>query len=209
MMGATTAPLAAAAPSSGRAIPLSAFKVIGSESGDVNYYTLVTATEPYIRGAYRPPWKTAVLGYRIPEQQRRSIAALQWKWRAVTLPRGGDECADGKGDSAAVVYVTWKSGLKWYSVKYVWSAVGQKGKTCDRKRNPFRAQDTVIVESGPPLDEWRSVRIDPDTEFRNHFENGDRNADVPNLVGIGIMTDGDQTRSASAGDYSGFLIVPK
>ena len=30
--------------------------------------------------------------------------------------------------------MTWKRTLRWYSVKYVWSSVGPKGTTCDRKR---------------------------------------------------------------------------
>jgi len=33
------------------------------------------------------------------------------------------------------------------------------------------------------------------------------NADVPELLGVGIMTDGDQTRSVSAADYSDFSLV--
>jgi hypothetical protein len=150
-----------------------------------------------------------VLGYPIPEALRGSVASIQWKWRAVTLPLGGNECDDGAGDSAAVVYVTWKRGLRWYSLKYVWSSVGPKGRTCDRKRNLFRAQDTIIVESGPPVGEWRTVEISPDLEFRNHFEDGDPHADVPDLVGVGIMSDGDQTKSVSEADYAEFVIKPR
>jgi hypothetical protein len=127
----------------------------------------------------------------------------------MALPSGGNECADGNGDSSAVVYVTWKRGLRWYSLKYVWSSIGPKGATCDRKRNPFRAQDTIIVESGPPLGEWRSVTLSPDVEFRNHFEGGDHRASVPDLIGVGIMSDGDQTKSNSEADYADFVMVPK
>jgi len=204
-------PLARADPApSSIALDLHGFAVIERNSGPVNYYTLVTdPPSPYIHAAYRPPYKTAVLGYRIPDPLRRSIAVLRWKWRARTLPLGGNECAEGRGDSAAVVYVTWKRGLKWYSLKYVWSSIGPKGRTCDPKRNLFVAQDTIIVESGAPLDEWRTVEIDPDAEFRRHFENGDPKADVPGLVGIGIMSDGDQTGSPSEADYSDFVIVSR
>jgi hypothetical protein len=125
----------------------------------------------------------------------------------VTLPNGGDECADGREDSAAVVYVTWRRGLRWYSIKYVWSAVGTKGRTCARKRSPFVAQDTVIVDSGAPLNTWKTVEIDTKAEFRAHFADGDQNAEVPDLLGIGIMSDGDQTKSESAADYGQFVIT--
>jgi hypothetical protein len=190
-------------------VDLRAFRVVERESGPVNYYSIVNGAPPYIHAAYRPPYETTVLGYAVPQTVRAGVAAVSWKWRAATLPNGGNECADGRGDSAAVVYVTWRRVLRWYSVKYVWSSVGPKGVTCDRKRNPFRAQDTVIVESGPPLLEWRTVRISPDTEYRNHFEGGDPTASVPDFIGIGIMSDGDQTRSPSEADYADFVILPK
>lgn len=186
-------------------IPPEDFEIVSRSSGPVNYYSVVSdESGAFIRAAYQPPYKTAVVGVPIPEDQRRSIARLRWKWRARVLPENGDECADGRGDSAAVVYITWKRGLRWYTIKYVWSAVGAKGRLCDKKRNPFVAQDTVIVESGGPLNEWRGVEIDPDFEFRKHFEGGDPEASVPNLIGLGIMSDGDQTRSRSEADFGGF-----
>lgn len=206
-----TAPSWGATPTPGRpqVVDLAEFHIIHRESGPVNYYTLVTQPAPFIHAAYPVGAETAVMGFPIPESRRRGIAALRWKWRALELPKGGNECAEGRGDSAAAVYVTWKRFMRWYSIKYVWSAVGPKGAMCHRKRNPFRAQDTVIVDSGPPLNEWRTVEIDPDSEFRSHFEDGDAHARVPELVGIGIMSDGDQTRSPSSADYADFVLVQR
>lgn len=188
---------------------LNSFRLIERESGEVNYYSRAKTGEPHIRGSYRPPWESAVLGYEVPEKQRRSIGAIEWSWRAIKLPRDANECVEGKGDSAASVYVTWKRGLKWYSIKYVWTTNGVQGTTCRKKRGPFSSQDTVVVERGGPLNEWRVHRIVPDVEFRKHFADGDPNAEVPALVGLGLMTDGDQTRSESVGDYSRFVITPK
>lgn len=200
---------AAALPASesARAIDLQAFRVIERESGPDNYYSLVRGPEPYWHAAYHPPLQTMVLGYQIPDGERRLVSKIRWKWRAVVLPNGGDECAADKGDSAAVVYVTFRKTLRWYTLKYVWSAVGKKGKTCDRKRNPFVAQDTIVVDSGPPLGQWRAIEVDPDAEFRKHFADGDPKADVPDLVGVAIMSDGDQTSSTSEADYGGFSLV--
>jgi hypothetical protein len=106
-----------------------------------------------------------------------------------------------------VVYVSWKRGLKWYSLKYTWSANGTKGEVCDQKRNLFVVQDTVILQSGGPLNEWRTEEFDPSAEFRAHFEKGNPNADVPDFVGLGIMSDGDQTLSISSADYTGFTLL--
>lgn len=189
-------------------IDASALRIIKSESGPVNYYTAMSdGAASYVHARYLPPMKTAVLGYATPDADRRRARKLRWTWRAVTLPAGGDECAPGRTDSAAVVYVTWKRGLRYYALKYVWSAVGKKGSVCDSRRSPFVAQDTIVVESGGPLGVWKTEEIDLARHFRHHFEGDDPNAAVPDFVGFAVMTDGDQTHSESAADYGRFVII--
>src|ERR1700690_3077295 len=191
-----------------RVIDSAELRVVARESGPDDYY--VVAHEPgisFIRGRYLPPQKTTVLGYQLADADRSRVRTLRWKWRAMTLPRGGNECADGKRDSAAVVYVTYKRGWRWYTLKYVWSSVGPKGATCDRKRNPFSAQDTVILESGSSANVWKSEEIDLQAQFRAHFEDGRAAPAVPPLVGVGLMSDGDATKSESAADYGDFVLA--
>lgn len=183
-----------------------AWRIVDGESGPVNYYTVVhEAGSAFVRADYRPPMKTAVLGWKTPDSARQRAEKLAWSWRARTLPRGGDECAEGKEDSAAVVYLTWKRGLRFYTLKYVWSAVGVKGRVCDRTRNPFVAQDTIILESG--AGGWRRAEIDLRAKFREHFSDGDPQAEVPDFAGIGLMSDGDQTESPSSADYGTFELT--
>jgi hypothetical protein len=184
------------------------FRVVEEKSGPVNYYRVhEEAGLSFIRASYKPPAKTTVLGVALPEADRGKARKLSWSWRALALPRGGDECAEGRGDSAAVVYVSWKRGLRWYTLKYVWSSVGKPGRVCDKKRNPFVAQDTIIVQSGAPLGTWKHQEIDLRAEFRKHFEDGDPSAEVPDFAGVGIMSDGDQTRSESTADYASFVLT--
>ena len=171
------------------------------------YYSVVRdPAMPYIRGRYKPPMQTAVLGWQVPDSARGAARTLKWKWRAEALPTGGNECDGKKADSAAVVYATWKRGLKYYTLKYVWSSVGPRGSTCDQKRNPFMAQDTIILESGGPTDQWKTEEIDLKGDFRRHFEDGKMDADVPDFIGIGVMSDGDQTKTESAADYAQFVV---
>jgi len=201
------AALSGAAEAGARRLPVADFRIVERESGPTNYYRLFKdADPPFIRAEYHPPYETTVLGVQVPDADRASARALSWRWRAVTLPKGGNECEAGKGDSAAVVYVSWRRTLRWYALKYVWSAVGPKGAVCDKKSNPFMAQDTVVLQSGAPLNAWRSERIDLKAEFRRHFENGDPQASVPDFLGVGIMSDGDQTRSDSSADYADFVL---
>ena len=179
------------------------FRVVESYSGPVSYYKLVEDPDgAYIRAVYRPPLETVTLAVEVPDALRQSTKLVRWKWRAQVLPRKGNEGAPGLGDSAAVVYISWKRGLKWYSIKYVWSTDGPKGAICDQKRNLFVVQDTVVLESGGPTNIWKEEQIDPSAEFRAHFE-----GDVPDFIGIGLMSDGDQTRSISAADYAGFTLL--
>jgi hypothetical protein len=191
-----------------RAIDATQWRVVTRESGPDDYYVVANESSlSFIRGRYRPPQKTTVLGYQLADVDRSRVRTLRWKWRALTLPRGGDECVDGRRDSAAVVYVTYKRFLRWYTLKYVWSSVGTKGATCDGKRNPFSAQDTIVLESGGAGDEWKSEEVDLQGQFRAHFGEGHTDADVPPLVGIGLMSDGDATKSESAADYADFVLA--
>lgn len=189
-------------------IDVRSFRIAPDDSGPVNYYTVVD--DPggdYIRSAYAPPAETAVLGWAVPEKWRQSVARVRWRWRALTLPLGGNECVSGKNDSAAVVYLTFRRSRRWYSLKYVWSGVGPRGVTCDKRRHFLRAQDSIIVESGGPIGQWRTVEVDPEAEFRRHFDAGKAAPDAPEFLGIGIMSDGDQTQSPSAADFGGFAIT--
>jgi Protein of unknown function (DUF3047) len=183
------------------------FRVLEGHSGPVDYYRIVSeGPEAFIRGLYHPPLETVTLAVELPDGLRQHANELRWRWRALVLPRGGNECVDGRGDSAASVYVTWKRGLRWYVLKYVWSSVVPRGTVCDRRRNLFLAQDTVVLESGEH-GAWKQEQIDIAREFREHFEGGDPRADVPEVAGIGLMSDGDQTRSVSAADYAAFTII--
>jgi len=183
------------------------FAVIPSESGPFSYYRIIEdPVEPFIRGSYRPPLETVVVGVDISAGLRDSVR-LRWKWRVLALPAGGDECRPGFGDSAAAVYVTWRRFLKIYSLKFVWSTAGKRGQVCQDDSNLFLAHQTVVLETGGPLGTWLTEEIDLAAEFRAHFEHGDPQASVPELLGIGVMSDGDQTRSVSEGDYTGFALL--
>jgi hypothetical protein len=184
------------------------WQVIARRSGPVNYYQAVNdPAMPFVRAQYRPPESTTVLGFQVADADRKTAARLRWQWRALALPRGGDECVHGRRDSAAVVYATWKALIRWYTLKFVWSSVGVRGAVCDRKRNPFLAQETVALESGGPTGVWRQEDVDLKAEFRRHFDDGDPRGDVPDFVGVGIMTDGDDTQTDSAADYADFVLV--
>ena len=198
-----------------RSFPLDVheFRVLGQDYDPENpgrqdktyYRTIDDAGQSFIHGVYVPSTDSVTLFHEVPAQVRQGVRVMRWRWRALALPRNGNECVAGLGDSAAAVYVTWKRGLRWYSLKLAWSAEAPAGATCNVTRNPFVASDSMILRSGPPTGIWQEEEIEPDTLFRLHFEGGDPNAEVPELQGIGILTDGDQNHTVSAADYAGFV----
>lgn len=186
-------------------------RVIERESGPVNYYQIVeesNARDSFIHAAYQPGLQTVTLGAQVPERLQHGVKKIRWRWRAVTIPPGANDCKEGHTDSAATVYVSFKRGLKWYTLKYVWSDGGaKKGTSCRQKDNMFVSQMATILQSGGPLNTWRTEEIDPSAEFRAHFANNDKSADVPDLIGVAILTDGDQMGAFSSADYGAFTII--
>ena len=200
-MGMLTTVLLAAA----LAVPLDvrSFQVLARDSGPENYYRVIDpGAELILRGIYSPPLQTVTLFAPLPDRFRNGVRRIRWRWRAIELPSGGNECVEGRGDSAAAVYVTWKRGLRWYSLKFVWSTAAPLGATCNSIRNPFVASDSIVLRSGGGGSRWVEEEIDPAALFRQHF-----GGEVPELQGLGILTDGDQTRSTSAADYAGFELT--
>jgi hypothetical protein len=189
-------------------LPVSDFRVVERDSGPVMYYQVEGPPEDrHIHAEYKPPLETVTLGLQVPDKLHQKAQKLRWRWRALALPTGGNDCVPGRGDSAALVYVVWKSGLKYYVVKFAWAGAGRRGRSCRQSHNLFAAQDAVIQESGGPLGKWVSEEIDLKEVFRTHFRDGDPRAEVPDFVGVGLLTDGDQTRSESAAEYAGFSIL--
>jgi hypothetical protein len=186
---------------------MSRWRVIRSESGPVNYYQLVSTPEGRLLHAdYRPPMETSVMGFSFDRDPKGAL--LRWRWRALKLPAGGNECVRGKADSTGLVYAAWRKGLKWYVLKLVWSTTVPKGTRCNHQDNPFKAEETVVLESGPAqLNQWVPEEVDLDAEFRKAFAHGDLRAEVPTLKGLALLSDGDQTRSESSADWADFALL--
>ena len=183
--------------------------VEGPSSGPAVYYSVVDedADGTFLRGIYQPGLETVTMGVEVPEQARRSARRLRWRWRARAFPDQGNECRPGRGDSAASVVAAFKRGFKWYILKYVWSSVGPLGAVCDRKRTILLARDTIVLESGGSTGVWRTEIVDLRRAFLDHFAKGDPHAEVPDLVGVAVLTDGDQTHSESSADWSSFELL--
>jgi hypothetical protein len=184
--------------------------VEGPSSGPAVYYHVLSDPPegPVLQGRYRPGLETVTMGIEVPQALRQRARYLRWRWRVLAFPEGGDECRAGRGDSAASVLVAFKRGLKWYVLKYVWSPLSPLGATCDRKRSLLLTRDTIVLERGGAPGTWLAERVDVRQAYRDHFAEGDPDVQVPDLVGVAVLTDGDQTRSESGAEWADFELIP-
>jgi hypothetical protein len=127
---------------------------------------------------------------------------LKWRWKAIALPKGGNERHGATNDSAAAVYVLFKN--KWYIpipkyIKYVWSTTLPHGDVFLYKL--FRG--VIVLESGDTkLNQWLIETVDVAADYRKIY-----GEEPSRIVGIGIITDANATHSSAEAHYDDFEIV--
>ncbi|MFB6273715.1 MAG: DUF3047 domain-containing protein [Salinibacter sp.] len=126
---------------------------------------------------------------------------LQWRWRALTLPKGASE--RGKNDTAGAVYVTF--GKDWLgrpkSIKYTYSSSLPVGTVVS-----FGPLKVIVVDSGaePRQGTWQVVQRNVVNDYRQVF--GSNPPDRP--VSITISGDSDTTGSTSKVDIDDIKLLP-
>jgi hypothetical protein len=98
------------------------------ESGHRGYYSLRTDVRgQYLHAEYRLGDAATKQALVLADADKVGPHRLSWRWRALVLPAGGNDCDPSKTDSAASVYVAWRRGLRWYGLKYSWSTLAPVG----------------------------------------------------------------------------------
>src|SRR5689334_1592256 len=62
---------------------------------------------------------------------------LEWSWKVVILPRGGDSCKKATDDQAAQIYVTWPrfpTAVRSRIIGYVWDTTEPAGTICKSEK---------------------------------------------------------------------------
>ena len=126
---------------------------------------------------------------------------LEWQWKAVTLPKGGDARTKHTDDQAIQLYVTWERFPKLVRsriIGYIWDSTAPAGSVIKSQKTGLITY--IVVRSGTTnLGKWL-------TEARNVYEDYRRiyseEPDEPSAVSIAI--DSDDTNS-SAEAYIGAI----
>lgn len=146
--------------------------------------------------------EAVTIGRPVAGWDLRSHPILEFEWKAVRLPTGGDETRGSTNDSAASVYVIWDIGFPFMvdGIRYAWSTSVPAGTRATKR---LGHDGVVIVESGREhLGEWRRVRVDVLRDHAQIFEEGEpRPPD-----GIALLTDADATESAAEAYYADFRL---
>ncbi len=178
-----------------------AWRVLSRFSGKASYYTVERDTEgAFLRAHYLPPSKTVILYRKLQSEGR--YHTLRWRWRVHAFPQGADERVEGRMDSAAAVYAYFETTLRKYIIKYVWSVKYAPGLDFRTADSSMLTKMQLVVREGPPpqTQAWRSEEVDLAADFKRFFG---ADVDAP-LVGLGLLSDGDGTRSEVQADYAGF-----
>jgi hypothetical protein len=131
---------------------------------------------------------------------------LEWRWKVVTLPRGGDSRKKATDDQAAQLYVTFPrfpSAVRSRVIGYVWDTSAPAGAIVASEK--AGTVTYVIVRSGPAeagkwLTETRNVRED----YRRIY--GEEPGEQVGAVSIGIDSNDTGSRAEA---YIGEILFRK
>jgi hypothetical protein len=133
----------------------------------------------------------------------KATPILEWRWKATTLPKGGDSRVKQTDDQALQVYVTFErfpAIARSRIIGYVWDSTAPEGLTIKSQKSGLVTY--VIVRSGTAnAGKWL-------TESRNVYEDYKRiygEEPEDNLRGIAVAIDSDDTKSSADGHFGEIL----
>ena len=124
----------------------------------------------------------------------RRTPILEWRWKALVLPAGGDARRRAADDQAAQVYVVWPRPpelLRSQIIGYIWDTTAPVGTVA-----PSASTGTVtyvVLRSGPAvLGQWVAERRDVREDYRQIYR---AEPEGPGAVALAI--DSNDTRSVA------------
>jgi hypothetical protein len=119
---------------------------------------------------------------------------LEWRWKVMTLPTGGNACQKSTDDEAAQVYVAWvrsPEAVRSRIIGYVWDSTAPAGTIC--KSQKTATVTYVVLRSGADeLGKWITERRNVVEDFRRIY------GEAPdNPTALSFAIDSDDTRSSA------------
>jgi hypothetical protein len=134
----------------------------------------------------------------------KSTPVLEWTWKVVTLPEGGDARRKERDDEAGQLYVVWPrfpEAVRSQIIGYIWDSTAPVGAVIPSQKN--RTVTYIVVRSGKEgLGQWLTERRNVLEDFKRIY---DGDADPG---GISLSIDSDDT-SSSAEAYVGPIVFTR
>jgi hypothetical protein len=96
---------------------------------------------------------------------------LEWSWKAVVLPKGGNSCKKATDDQAAQVFVVWPrfpEAVRSRIIGYIWDTTAPAGEVI--KSQKTGTVTYVVVRSGAAeLGKWLTERRNVREDFRKIY----------------------------------------
>jgi hypothetical protein len=119
---------------------------------------------------------------------------LEWSWKMVTLPKGGNSCRKALDDQAGQIFVVWPrfpEQVRSRIIGYVWDSTQPVGTIC--KSEKTGTVTYIVVRSGPAeVGKWLTERRNVAEDFKKIHEDA---ADNPGALSISI--DSNDTNSTA------------
>jgi hypothetical protein len=128
---------------------------------------------------------------------------ITWKWKAVALPESAMENDKKKNDSACGIYLLLKNGIFPKAIKYVWSSNLPVGSVV---QSAYNANVKIIVmESGKEkCNQWVTETSNVKNDIVRCFGEKEK---FSHILGFGLLTDADNTRSCAAACYGAIIMT--
>ena len=127
---------------------------------------------------------------------------ISWRWKIDRVPPGGSENVKSTFDHSARLFVAFKTRLgPPRTVNYVWANSVPAGKTFHHPSSG-RSRFVVLQSGNGKAGQWIAEKRDVAADWKQLFQDDD----VPEIVGIGFMTDSDGTGTQVTGWYDDIVL---
>ncbi|MGH7354840.1 MAG: DUF3047 domain-containing protein [Candidatus Rokuibacteriota bacterium] len=130
---------------------------------------------------------------------------LEWSWRVVELPKGGNSCQKATDDQAGQIYVVWEhfpSAINSRVIGYIWDSTAPAGTVCKSEKSSMVTY--MILRSGPAdLKKWVVERRNVVEDYKKVFGEAPDNPDA-----ISIAIDSDDVKG-SAETFFGSIVFKR
>lgn len=191
--------------STGKSLQVLGWKGGNIEDGKVDFILGKDKDKPFIKSKYIVGTEAKYLYREIEGWDAEKLPYLKWDWRVQKFPQGAKILDPKVSDAGAQIYVLWRFFPRYFVLKYFWAGTEANGLSF-KDGNAFLGYlFGRILRSGPPMNEWKSETRNVYADFEEAF----KQKPPGNVRGIAVLSDGDETKSASEADFANFRASKK